>query len=582
HKIESKYSLNTGEIIRPNFFEIPDNQSDNKLINKYLLTFNTKLQVFYAVLNKINHTNPNVECDFYQGRIISPVSNGFIAATICMDNFNQSILYSTIILNDETFVIRSSIDKQIFVKRSINLNDFNITTKNDNKVCCSSFESQSIQQQQDGWKMKKFDSHYLYRFSIDTDKSWNIVKKADPEKLIDLIDQATTTITKRDIHSDINEDQGKNLPDKIYNIETIIFVDQTLIRNFNGARKELEKLILAIMNEVQLIYNFDTMKTRIRIVIKKIVYLDDKKTDIPNTADGDIDQYLDNFCAWQKRLLKRTEINSRWDHALMLTGLDLYKKIGKEKNRKVLGLAWVNGMCRPSYSCTLNEGKNFESAFVIAHEMAHSLGMLHDGYDNNCDPDKYIMSEKTGPGKIHWSPCSNLYLENFLTKSNLKCLEKTSEESFFTYTSPLDDYLDQRLPGEQYNINQQCQLALGNQYQSYISKRSPFNDICKELWCSHGHWASPAHPALEGSPCGDGKICSQGSCTVVAMTKTNNRSISYLNRHRQQPNDHHPDNTKQNKENSRTNSSQSPSSFMKRVQRFLKSTIRSVVRFFSG
>ena len=174
--------------------------------------------------------------------------------------------------------------------------------------------------------LKSFDSHYLYRFSIDTDKSWNIVKKADPEKLIDLIDQATTTITKRDIHSDINEDQGKNLPDKIYNIETIIFVDQTLIRNFNGARKELEKLILAIMNEVQLIYNFDTMKTRIRIVIKKIVYLDDRKTDIPNTADGDIDQYLDNFCAWQKRLLKRTEINSRWDHALMLTGCVCFDK----------------------------------------------------------------------------------------------------------------------------------------------------------------------------------------------------------------------------------------------------------------
>ena len=56
--------------------------------------------------------------------------------------------------------------------------------------------------------------------------------------------------------------------------------------------------------------------------------------------------------------------------------MDLYKKIGKEKNRKVLGLAWVNGMCRPSYSCTLNEGKNFESAFVIAHEMAHRYGFL--------------------------------------------------------------------------------------------------------------------------------------------------------------------------------------------------------------
>ena len=31
----------------------------------------------------------------------------------------------------------------------------------------------------------------------------------------------------------------------------------------------------------------------------------------------------------------------------------------------------VNGMCKPTYSCTLNEGKSFEAAFVIAHEMAH-------------------------------------------------------------------------------------------------------------------------------------------------------------------------------------------------------------------
>lgn len=28
-------------------------------------------------------------------------------------------------------------------------------------------------------------------------------------------------------------------------------------------------------------------------------------------------------------------------------------------------------MCKPAYSCTLNEGKSFEAAFVIAHEMGH-------------------------------------------------------------------------------------------------------------------------------------------------------------------------------------------------------------------
>ncbi|KAH7638453.1 a disintegrin and metalloproteinase with thrombospondin motifs family protein [Dermatophagoides farinae] len=559
YRIETKYSINKAEIIRPNLIEIKTNDGEidksitantTKTTNtKYLLTFNTKEQIFYAVLDKINASNSNIECDFYQGKLIVPMdSNGIIAATICPDNSNQTILYATIMLNNETIVIRSSFVSNLktFVninddddddnKRSINItDDFNST----NEICCPSNQPQN--HQKFGWKIQKFDSHHLYRISMENS---NMNRK--------LIIRKRDTVKQQQI--------GGNLPDKIYDIETIIFVDQSLIENFNGARQDLEKLILAIMNEVQLIYNFDTMKTKIRIVIKKIVYLDRNNQNdvgVPNTADGDIDQYLDNFCAWQKRLWKRTAVNQRWDHALMLTGLDLYKMMADdEKNKKVLGLAWVNGMCRPSYSCTLNEGKNFESAFVIAHEMAHSLGMLHDGYDNNCESDKYIMSEKTGPGKIHWSPCSNLYLENFL--------------------NPLDDHHDYRLPGEQYDLQQQCQLALGDQYQPYISKRSPFNDICKELWCSYGHWASPAHPALEGSRCGDGKKCSQGSCNVVVHAANtlmnNNKSISYLNRDQQQQQQH----------NGRTNSSQSPSSFMRRVQRFLKSTIRSIVRFFSG
>ena len=39
----------------------------------------------------------------------------------------------------------------------------------------------------------------------------------------------------------------------------------------------------------------------------------------------------------------------------------------------VIGLAWVSGMCHPEYSCTINEGNNFESVFVIAHEMVGRL-----------------------------------------------------------------------------------------------------------------------------------------------------------------------------------------------------------------
>ena len=83
-----------------------------------------------------------------------------------------------------------------------------------------------------------------------------------------------------------------------------------------------------------------------------------------------------------------------------------------------IGLAWVSGMCHPEYSCTINEGHNFESVYVIAHEMGHNLGMNHDGESNSgnhCDSNKYLMSPVLGPGKVTWSSCSNKELQQFLT-----------------------------------------------------------------------------------------------------------------------------------------------------------------------
>ena len=100
----------------------------------------------------------------------------------------------------------------------------------------------------------------------------------------------------------------------------------------------------------------------------------------------------------------------------MLTGLDLYDVDPKQNS--VIGLAWVSGMCHPEYSCTINEGNNFESVYVIAHEMGHNLGMNHDGETssgNTCDPNTNLMSPVLGPGKVTWSSCSNQEINNFLS-----------------------------------------------------------------------------------------------------------------------------------------------------------------------
>lgn len=195
--------------------------------------------------------------------------------------------------------------------------------------------------------------------------------------------------------------------------------------------------------------------------------------------------------------------------------LDLYKASPGRNHTGVLGLAWVGGMCKGNYSCTINEASNLESAYVIAHELGHSLGIMHDGQRNNCDPNGFIMSERTGPGKVHWSQCSNNYLKAAVARRQLACLDA---EQFAGHTDPLYDLSRLKAPGQIYSINEQCKLAFGSNYTSFITRQAPFNNVCRELWCVAGTWAKAAHPALEGSSCGGGAaadstlVCKEGKC----------------------------------------------------------------------
>jgi hypothetical protein len=52
----------------------------------------------------------------------------------------------------------------------------------------------------------------------------------------------------------------------------------------------------------------------------------------------------------------------------------------------------------------------------------------------------------------------------------------------------------------------------------YVRDESPFEDLCRELWCSNLTHALRAHPALEGTDCSSkpfpyGSICIEGVCT---------------------------------------------------------------------
>ncbi len=182
-------------------------------------------------------------------------------------------------------------------------------------------------------------------------------------------------------------------------IELAVFVDDNLYRakkspfGYEESIQNIQNFVYAYLGSVQLLYQSERLDVKFYIELLELDIMTRPERSIDKHG-GDIEEYLDSFCKWQEIQNvesdnPRSDHPDRWDHALLLTGMDLYDTseeynsvIGiKCKQNHVAnefvyiffvpGLAWVSGMCHPTYSCTINEGNNFESVYVIAHEMGH-------------------------------------------------------------------------------------------------------------------------------------------------------------------------------------------------------------------
>ncbi|CAG9856832.1 unnamed protein product [Phyllotreta striolata] len=297
-------------------------------------------------------------------------------------------------------------------------------------------------------------------------------------------------------------------------VETAVFVDKDLFEHMKSnfpydTERELIRFVLAMINAVQLLYHDPSLGRPVNFVLKRLEIL---KEDVAGLVrPPDIDRFLSNFCNWQRTKNPSGDTQPlHWDHALILTGLDLYVrgKHGKISNQ-VVGLAPVAGMCTATSSCTVNEGRHFESVYVVAHEIGHNLGMRHDGplAENDCDPTTYIMSPTLGSGKITWSTCSKRYLQKFLDTPQSRCLLDHSSSA-----GKLDHSAEGALPGERFDANQQCMLKYGKG--SKHSTQQPLNDVCRDLHCERERYTWTSHPALEGTICGNSMWCRGGKCIL--------------------------------------------------------------------
>ncbi|MEJ1272884.1 hypothetical protein NN561_003741 [Cricetulus griseus] len=250
------------------------------------------------------------------------------------------------------------------------------------------------------------------------------------------------------------------------------------------------------------IYHDESLGAHINVVLVRIILLNHEKS--MNLIEiGNPSQSLENVCRWAYLQQKPdTDHDEYHDHAIFLTRQD-FGPSGMQ------GYAPVTGMCHPVRSCTLNHEDGFSSAFVVAHETGHVLGMEHDGQGNRCG-DEVRLGSIMAPlvqaafHRFHWSRCSQQELGRYL--HSYDCLR----DDPFAHDWPA---LPQ-LPGLHYSMNEQCRFDFGLGYMMCTAFRT--FDPCKQLWCSHPDnpyfCKTKKGPPLDGTMCAPGKHCFKGHC----------------------------------------------------------------------
>ncbi|CAI2353792.1 unnamed protein product [Caenorhabditis sp. 36 PRJEB53466] len=232
---------------------------------------------------------------------------------------------------------------------------------------------------------------------------------------------------------------------------------------------------------------------------------------------------VDKFTVW----LKEQKGLPRHEHATLITKFDLISINGHSATQ---GMAYVGNICENGDSSSVVEdiGAGL-TALIMAHEIGHSLGALHDGsYEAaECDSnDNFLMAvavsgssdRQSFLNSRRMSNCSVGSIVENLKEPSASCVKKWKKTKGGNEMGQKDFM---KMPGETVSLTRQCQVAFGPTFIpclqiGYFHGQS----ICERIWCSDGDsdecQTLNYFPAFDGTECGYNMWCIEGQCVQNA------------------------------------------------------------------
>lgn len=313
-------------------------------------------------------------------------------------------------------------------------------------------------------------------------------------------------------------------------MEMAVFYDADSERSFIealGSTSSLEDAIKTIISQVQVFYKSPWLKTPLHIIITELRLLEVGANQ--QLESDEADKLLKGFSNFTARTNAHDDQPGHWDVALLLTGKDMHAARDGKKDTSVLGKAYLGGVCTRDYANVVVEFGStnpkrrpmttfgLQTSDVAAHELAHSLGVHHDGPPENddCSLDRYLMGPwRTSNTTTWWSPCSLQVLTKLHENVKLTCLRKAPSVKRLRQVLHWNSWRSSHPPGQQWDADAQCRVFLKSEAARCSIKPENMSAVCRALQCKSPERIGlfGAGHALEGTYCGDNNWCQGTKC----------------------------------------------------------------------